>query len=226
MSKKFTLFFTTFLTILFFSPSFCKNIECPEKAKKFIPLIRETVEDYWPTLCPIEVIPGQIERESNWNVKAERKVGREYGFGLSQVTIVKGYFDNFRAFKEKWKKELEGWTWKNRFEPIYHIKIVVLYDHSIYQKLSFIKNYWDRIAFTLSAYNGGLGLLLKERRLAKIRGLDPNLWFENVEKVSARAKWSYKVNRVYVRKILLKLAPKYKSCFSKTSSLESINSGG
>ena len=203
------------INIMLLSSSAYSSQTCPKRAKKFIPTIKQIVDRYWKSLCPIEIIPAQIQKESNWNVYAERKAGREYGFGLSQTTIVKGRFNNFLYFKKRWKRELAGWTWKDRFNPTYHIKVIVLYDKSLYDKMTFAGSRWDRLAFTLSAYNGGIGNLLKERRIAKRKGLNPNLWFDNVEKVSVRNKWSFKVNRTYVKKIMLDYAPRYKPCFSK-----------
>jgi len=43
----------------------------------------------------------------------------------------------------------------------------------------------NRLLFALAAYNGGPTRIRRLRRLAGQRGLDPNLWFNNVERVVA-----------------------------------------
>ncbi|MBS3743349.1 MAG: transporter substrate-binding domain-containing protein [Wenzhouxiangellaceae bacterium] len=43
----------------------------------------------------------------------------------------------------------------------------------------------NRLLFALAAYNGGPGRIRRLRRLADERGLDPNVWFNNVERVVA-----------------------------------------
>jgi len=80
------------------------NAQCPNKAKRFIPIIKSECNKYWKDICPIEIIPAQIQKESDWNIYAERRAGKEYGFGLSQTTIIKGYFNNFLEFKKRWKR--------------------------------------------------------------------------------------------------------------------------
>jgi len=189
--------------------------KCPPNANQYIPLIKRELSRYWKDLCPKELIPAQIEKESGWKVRAERKVGREYGFGLSQITIVKGRFNNFLEAKRRWKKELKDWTWNNRFEPKFHIRFMILYDKALYSKMTFAEDNFQRLAFTLSAYNGGIGWLLADRRLAKEKGYNPNVWFCNVEMVSKRSKSSFRINRYYVRSILLNKIFKYRDCFIK-----------
>jgi len=189
------------------------NASCPKKAKPFIPIIKEITERYWSDICPIEIIPGQIYAESSWKIKAERKVGREYGFGLAQITIVKGYFNEWVEMRKRWPGEFDNWKWEDRFNPYFQIKFMVLYDKFLWNKVGFAKTRWDRWAFTLSSYNGGLGGLLKDRRIAKNRGCDPDIWFECVEKYSWRSNWAFKINRRYVKNIMTKFAPRYKDCF-------------
>ncbi len=43
----------------------------------------------------------------------------------------------------------------------------------------------DQVLFSLAAYNAGPGNIAKARRRAKAMGLDPNVWFENVEIAAA-----------------------------------------
>ncbi|MEL6265928.1 MAG: transglycosylase SLT domain-containing protein, partial [Pseudomonadota bacterium] len=58
----------------------------------------------------------------------------------------------------------------------------------------------DRIFLSLAAYNAGPGNLRKARRKAEAMGLDPNVWFGNVEVATARSVSREPV--VYVRNIL------------------------
>jgi membrane-bound lytic murein transglycosylase MltF len=44
----------------------------------------------------------------------------------------------------------------------------------------------DKILFSFAAYNAGPGRVQKLRKEAKQRGLDPNVWFNNVEVIAAR----------------------------------------
>ena len=44
----------------------------------------------------------------------------------------------------------------------------------------------DRALFTFAAYNAGPGRISRLRKEASRQGLDPNIWFDNVEKVAAQ----------------------------------------
>lgn len=43
----------------------------------------------------------------------------------------------------------------------------------------------DKVLFTFASYNAGPGRMKSLRKLAAQRGLDPNIWFNNVERVTA-----------------------------------------
>ncbi len=60
----------------------------------------------------------------------------------------------------------------------------------------------DRLWFTLAAYNAGAGHVHDARRLAKKQGLNPNLWFDNVEKAMlllSKREYASKARHGYVR---------------------------
>jgi len=44
----------------------------------------------------------------------------------------------------------------------------------------------DEALFAFASYNAGAGRISSLRKLAAKRGLDPNVWFHNVEYVAAR----------------------------------------
>jgi membrane-bound lytic murein transglycosylase MltF len=43
----------------------------------------------------------------------------------------------------------------------------------------------DKLLFAFAAYNAGPGRVRQLRRAAAERGLDPNVWFNNVERIAA-----------------------------------------
>ena len=45
----------------------------------------------------------------------------------------------------------------------------------------------DRVLFSFGAYNAGPGSMNKARKRAAKMGLDPNVWFNNVEIATAKA---------------------------------------
>jgi membrane-bound lytic murein transglycosylase MltF len=61
-----------------------------------------------------------------------------------------------------------------------------------------------KLDFTLAAYNAGAGNVKKWRKLASSRGLDPNMWRGNVERVSLEIigeetyRYVRNVNKYYV----------------------------
>ncbi len=68
----------------------------------------------------------------------------------------------------------------------------------------------ERMAMTLSGYNGGLGWVQRDRRLASQKGLDSTRWFGHVATVNAgRNAASWRENRHYPQRILRELAPRY-----------------
>ncbi len=58
----------------------------------------------------------------------------------------------------------------------------------------------DKVLFSFAAYNAGPGNVIKARKRAEKMGLDPNVWFENVELAMAEAVSREPVK--YVRNIL------------------------
>ena len=66
------------------------------------------------------------------------------------------------------------------------------------------------MAFALSAYNGGLGWVQKDRKLATSRGLDASRYWNQVEKVNAgRSAANFRENRGYPLKIIYTWQPRY-----------------
>lgn len=71
----------------------------------------------------------------------------------------------------------------NPEDPEESLKGGIRYLSQLSRAFEAIPDSTDRIKFTLAAYNCGLGHVEDARRLAAIRGLDPNCWQGNVDQV-------------------------------------------
>lgn len=116
-------------------------------------------------------------------------------------------------------KSLSKWDWNNRHHAAYQIRSVVLLNKSNWDAIKFdFANDVERLAFMLSAYNGGLGHVLKDRKLCAVKkDCDPTRWFGNVELDSVKRKSALpgygksfmEINREYPVHILFTRRPKY-----------------
>lgn len=185
----------------------------PPRAVEYLPVLRSVVEAAWPDLPDRALLAGQIEQEtcislthpSCWNSRAELHTAREYGFGLGQITITSRFntFDTVKGLDPA----LRGWAWADRYDPARQIRALVALDRNLYRRFAPED---DGLAFMLSAYNGGLGGVLQDRRLCAAKtGCDPHRWFGHVERTSYRATTKvqgygqsfFAINRGYVRNI-------------------------
>ncbi|HHE3720919.1 transglycosylase SLT domain-containing protein [Pasteurella multocida] len=151
----------------------------------------------WGLNAPIAVFAAQVHQESNWNVKAISPVGAQ---GLTQ----------FMPSTAKWIAERYPSLAINQpFNPNWALRALVVYNKYHYNKIV-AKTECDRIAFTLSAYNGGLGWVLRDKKKAKVQGLDPLLYWNNVEQVNAgRSRSNFAENRGYPKRIIYYWQPRY-----------------
>ena len=189
----------------------------PARSLAYLPVLQEEITNHWPGSPGRAVFAGQVEQETCpsltsakcWSPREELKTAREYGFGLGQLTVT-SRFDNFAAARGL-HPSLREWKWDDRYDARRQIRALVLMDRGHYQRLPSVQNSRERMAMTLSAYNGGMGGLLADRRLcATIPGCDPDRWFGHVEihslknKVAARGygKSFFEINREYPVKIL------------------------
>lgn len=153
----------------------------------------------WGLNAPVADLAAQLHQESGWNPVARSPVGAE---GLAQfmpstADWIAGLMPHLAA-REPWNP---GWA----------IRALVSYDRWLWQRVA-VPDGCERMAMTLSAYNGGLGWVNRDRRLARLRGLDDARWFGAVETVNAgRSAANWRENRHYPQRILHTLAPRYLS---------------
>ena len=195
-------------------------IDVPINSIQYFPYIRELLDSSWKSLSTRSIIPSVVEQEtcitlkhkSCWNPQAQLKTSREYGFGLGQITIAYDAngmerFNNFIDIKKQ-DPILKEWQWSDRFNPKYQLRALVVQYRNLYNNIKWTDNELNRLAFTDSAFNGGLGGILQDRKKTKLNGGNPDLWFgtNNVAENSYKSKTAakgygksfYEINREHV----------------------------
>ena len=212
------------------------STQVPTAAHQYLPDLVEAQRSIWPTAPMPSFLAAQVEQESCislthskcWNPRAELKTKRENGIGFGQFT--RAYradgsirFDKISELAAA-HKSLRGWSWENRYDPHYQLTAIVEMDKAIYNRQRGASSDRDRLAFTLSGYNGGEGGVLQDRRLcANTKGCDQNRWFGHVEKTSLKSKQPhpgyrhsfFAINREYVTNVLDVRRHKYNKYFAR-----------
>ncbi|MCG5047307.1 transglycosylase SLT domain-containing protein [Pectobacterium brasiliense] len=159
-------------------------------------LIRNARLD-WGLNAPVADFAAQLHQESGWNPRAVSPVGAQ---GLAQ----------FMPATAKWISGIMPELKTNQpFNPAWSMRALTKYDRWIWQRVNAADD-CQRMAMTLSGYNGGLGWVQRDQKLAAQRGLDRQRWFGHVATVNAgRSAANWRENRHYPQRILLALAPRY-----------------
>ncbi|WP_170833119.1 transporter substrate-binding domain-containing protein [Microbulbifer marinus] len=130
------------------------------------------------------MVVAQMWQESNFNPKAVSPVGAQ---GLMQVMPATAKEMGFPP---------------PLFEPERGIKAGVKYLDWVRDRFAPTLPTANKLWFTLASYNAGYGHLLDAQRLAEELGLDPNVWFGNVEEAMlklAEPRYFKKARYGYVR---------------------------
>ena len=139
-------------------------------------LIREA-RAVWGMEAPVAIFAAQIHTESNWRNDVTSFAGAQ---GLAQ----------FMPSTAAWLPSVAPETGTPApFSPAWSLRACVTYDKWLYDRLRPMRAaslaVCERMAFTLSGYNGGIGWVGKDRALAARTGRNPDRWFGNVEDVNA-----------------------------------------
>lgn len=228
--------FCIYVCILHINLSFAVDIKTyiPEKAKIYLPLVKEQQIEYWPDHAKPEVFGGLIEQESCisllhfrcWSPTSKLKTSREEGAGLLQIT--RAYkqdgsirFDALAELKNK-HPALKEWSWSNVYtRPDLQIMAIVLKTRDDYKSLFNINDPIERLKFTDSAYNGGLRGVTQDRRACGLRkDCDPQIWFGNVEHTCMKSRkpiygnrTACFINREHTEMVFKIRSEKYKQYF-------------
>jgi hypothetical protein len=204
----------------------------PPGARRYAPVLVEKQRAAWPGAPQPWTLAGLVEQESCislkhsrcWNPRAELKTAREYGFGFGQITVATNAdgSERFNKFDElvKAHHSLRTWRWADRYDPGYQLAAIVAMTHGLWRRVPPAADVTAQWAFTLSSYNGGLGGLLKDRRMcANAAGCDVTRWFGHIETHSVKSRspqkgyggrsW-FSINRGHVRNVLTLRRGKYR----------------
>ncbi|EDR7169881.1 transglycosylase SLT domain-containing protein [Salmonella enterica] len=173
--------------------------EPPTAALKYRSDVIRSARVDWGLNAPVADFAAQLHQESGWDPAARSPVGAE---GLAQ----------FMPSTADWIAGLmPHLASREPYNPGWAIRALVSYDRWLWSRVA-VPDGCERMAMTLSAYNGGLGWVNRDRRLARTRGLDDVRWFGSVETVNAgRSAANWRENRHYPQRILRELAPRYLS---------------
>jgi len=145
----------------------------------------------------VALIAGQLHKESLWRADARSR----YAVGMAQFVPATGEWLARDVCPDI--GPYDPWS------PDWSVRAIVCYDAWLHARVADAATPCDQWGFVLCSYNGGLGNLQRDQRLASANGADPAKWFDSVERFSARATWARTENRDYVRKILRDLEPAY-----------------
>ena len=159
--------------------------------------------------APTALIAAQIHQESVWKHNAVSPVGAQ---GLAQFmpATAKWLPDVVPSLRAAEQGELVNTPKEHMpFNPAWALRAVCAYDRWLLQQIKNTHSPAHAWAFVLSAYNGGLGWVNRDRKLAVQKGYDPALYWGHVENVNAgRSAANIRENRQYPRKIFAR-APDY-----------------
>ncbi|MHA7915513.1 transglycosylase SLT domain-containing protein [Alloalcanivorax xenomutans] len=170
----------------------------PREALQYQRLLTRSAHAHWGLDAPIATLAAQVHQESAWRSDAKSWAGAE---GLAQ--FMPGTSDWFAALYPEHLGD------RQPYNPSWALQALVLYDRWLYDRIH-ATHVCDRWAMTLASYNGGLGWILRDKRLASAKGADPLAWFDSVERFNAgRSAAAFRENRDYPRRILLRWSPLY-----------------
>ena len=164
-------------------------------AAPILPILKAEIAKHWPT-APFAVLAGQASHESAcpiprkcWNPRVEFNTTRERGAGILQITKVYGRFDALGELKAK-HPSLEGWNWETTLtDPTFQMRGLVLKNRDNYSVMGFAPIEKERIAFSVTAFNAGVGGVMKDRTYCRnTANCDPSRWFGHVQTTCTASK--------------------------------------
>ncbi len=166
----------TFLLMLFMSAKPLAAFERYNQVKKFDSYFSKYSKRFFGPNFDWRFFKAQAVAESRLKPDARSHVGAQ---GIMQIMP--------RTFDEIVRKypQIKG----SRKQPRWNIAAGIFYDRQIWNTWTAKRPFMDRINFMFGSYNAGKGNILKTQKIARNKGLDPNLWDSisaNLEAVTGR----------------------------------------
>ncbi len=143
--------------------------------------------------APIATLAAQVHQESSWDKKARSFVGAQ---GLAQ----------FMPKTADWISEITPELGKAApFSPSWALRAMCFFDKWLFERTRkrVLDDDCERMAMSLSAYNGGESWIRRDQKLAAKKNYNSKKYFEHTELVNAgRSRAAWNENRKYVRRIL------------------------
>ncbi|WP_064116751.1 transglycosylase SLT domain-containing protein [Pseudomonas fluorescens] len=169
------------------------HAEIPADAERYRRDLIRIAQAEWGLDAPVATFAAQIHQESRWRFDAKSPVGAQ---GLGQVMPSTATW-----LAQLFPKALGS---IEPFNPTWSMQALVSYDRWLADR-NRARSTCEQGAFILASYNGGLGWVIRDRKLALAKGADPLTWFNSVERHNAgRSAAAFKENRQYPRLILLR----------------------
>nr|WP_230676190.1 MULTISPECIES: transglycosylase SLT domain-containing protein [Yersinia pseudotuberculosis complex] len=171
----------------------------PADAQRYHRILVRSAHAEWGLDAPVSTFAGQIHQESRWRDNARSPVGAK---GLAQ----------FMPATADWIADIypQQLGENQPYNPAWALRALVTYNRWHYQRLSAATE-CDRWAYVLSAYNGGLAWVQRDRKKATAAGLEPTRYWGVVETVNAgRSAANFRENRDYPARIIYRWQPLYR----------------
>jgi soluble lytic murein transglycosylase-like protein len=173
------------------------HAQVPQAAQAWRADLARAARAVWGIDAPVATFAAQVHQESAWRPGAMSRVGAA---GLAQ------FMPATASWISPLYPELSG---AEPLNPGWALRALVRYDAWLYERVR-AASPCERFGFVLSAYNGGLGWVQRDKALARRESLDAAVWFGQVDQVNAgRSAVNWRENRDYPRRILLRHEPLY-----------------
>lgn len=184
------LWLALIVVVGFCSRAHAAEISIPRAALHHKSELIRAARAVWGMDAPVSVFAAQVHTESWWRNDTVSSAGAQ---GLAQ----------FMPSTARWLPSVAPGTGQPApFNPGWALRALCTYDKYLWDRME-AANSFERMAFTLSAYNGGAGWVNRDKRLARQKGLDSLRWFGHVATCNAgRRDSAFAENRNYPRLIL------------------------